>query len=336
MAKYQNTIEYNIKTSLDKSGINALQAELTKTKMTFQEMSNQALIGENQARDAVNQINKVERALQNAFNSKIGMLDYSSFFSNLKKEEFNLASFRSSMQLVGAQGEKTFTSLVGQMAKVNNSAVTLSTSMQKVFNTFGNTLRWGVTASIFQGIMNNLHNSVEYVKDLDESLTNIMMVTDYSRDAMNEYAKSANEAAQALGSTTVAMTDATLVFAQQGFDLDKSQQLATLSTKLANASQQDTATTSDQITAYMNAYGMDTDMEQLSLALDKWAEVANVSAADVEELATASQKAASTANTVGISMDQLAAQIATIESVTREAPENVFGLPMGDYWLKCA
>ena len=61
-------------------------------------------------------------------------------------------------------------------------------------------------------------------------------------------------------------------------------------------------------------------MEALSKALDSWAEVANVSAADVKELATASQKAASTANTVGVNMDQLAAQIATIESVTKDAP----------------
>lgn len=99
--------------------------------------------------------------------------------------------------------------------------------------------------------------------------------------------------------------------------------MAELSIKLANASGQDSSVTSDQITAYMNAYGMDNNMEELSQALDAWAEVANDSAADVEELAVASQKAASTANTVGVNMDQLAAQIATIESVTKDAPENI-------------
>ena len=51
--------------------------------------------------------------------------------------------------------------------------------------------------------------------------------------------------------------------------------------------------------------------------------VANVSAADVEELAKASQKAASTAATTGVSLEQLNAQIATIESVTKEAPEQI-------------
>ena len=48
-----------------------------------------------------------------------------------------------------------------------------------------------------------------------------------------------------------------------------------------------------------------------------------MSAADVEELSVASQKAASVATTVGVDMDQLAATIATIETVTREAPENI-------------
>ena len=107
--------------------------------------------------------------------------------------------------------------------------------------------------------MNSVHQASEYVKDLDKSLTNIMMVSGESRDTMNDYAKSANEAAQRLGSTTVGMTDATQVFIQQGYDLQKSHELATYSTILGNVSGQDTATASDEITAYMNAYKIPLD-----------------------------------------------------------------------------
>lgn len=116
--------------------------------------------------------------------------------------------------------------------------------------------------------MNAIHSSIDYVKELDDSLTQIRLVTDYNRDSMNAYAKAANEAAKAVGQTTVGMTNASLIFAQQGYDLGQSQELATLSAKLANASQQDTATTSDQITAYMNAYGLSSSIEDLSSALD--------------------------------------------------------------------
>lgn len=336
MAKYSSTVTYNLKTTLDRTGLVQLQSELQKISTLINANQSKGFINSAQASEAVAQINKVKKALNSAFDTRVGMLNLKSFNSQLTSMTGGMTGLYNSFALAGVQGKLAFTSLIGQMSQAGTAAKSVNSTMQKFVNTVGNVARWYGISQGIRAITSSVKDSVEYLSDLDESLTNIMMVTDYSREAMNDYAKSANEAAKAIGSTTTAMTNATLVFAQQGYDLDQSSQLAELSTKLANASQQDTATTSDQITAYMNAYGMADDMEALSAALDSWAEVANISAADVEELATASQKAASTANTVGVSMDQLAAQIATIESVTKDAPENIFGSPIGDYWLKCA
>lgn len=323
IAKYSNTVEYKLKTTLDSSGISKLQAEIKKTQTELKKLSEQNIISDSAMGTAQAQLSKFSKILNQSFNSKIGMLDLSKVNKLMGENALSIGKISTAFSMAGTKGEMAFNNILGRVGKIDTGLKSMTKTTDKIMNTFGNTVRWGVIASGFQSIMNSAHEAVQYVKDLDTSLTNIMMVTDYSKEQMNEYAKSANEAAKALGSTTVAMTDATLVFAQQGFDLNKSDQLAQLSTKLANASQQDTATTSDQITAYMNAYGLDSNIEKLSSALDSWAEVANVSAADVQELATASQKAASTANTVGVNMDQLAAQIATIESVTREAPENI-------------
>ena len=223
----------------------------------------------------------------------------------------------------GVQGQTAFNSLYGEVTKLDTGMKNLSATTQKMWNTIGNTVRWGIVSMAFQGMLTEVHQAATYIKDLDKSLTDIMMVTDNRRDQMKDFASYANEAARALGSTTVAYTDATTIFAQQGFSLDESKDYAGLSIKLANASGQSTKETSNQITAYMNAYGLDKNMENLTSALDSWAEVANISAADVKELATASQKSASTAATVGVSTDQLNASIATIESVTKDAPENI-------------
>lgn len=323
ISKYSNTIEYKLKTTLDSSGISKLQAEIKKTQTELKKLSEQNIISDSAMGTAQAQLSKFSKILNQSFNSKLGMLDLSKVNKLMGENALSIGKISTAFSMAGTKGEVAFNNILGRIGKIDTGLKSMTKTTDKIMNTFGNTVRWGVIASGFQSIMNSAHEAVQYVKDLDASLTNIMMVTDYSKEQMNEYAKSANEAAKALGSTTVAMTDATLVFAQQGFDLNKSDQLAQLSTKLANASQQDTATTSDQITAYMNAYGLDSNIEKLSSALDSWAEVANVSAADVQELAAASQKAASTANTVGVNMDQLAAQIATIESVTREAPENI-------------
>lgn len=323
MSKFSNTIEYSLKTTLDSTGITKLQNELRNTENEIRRLHSLELLGSNQTKEAIAQIKTIENALTKAFNPSLGMLDSKKLGEQLKAANLSIQGMYKSFSLAGTQGQMAFNNLIGTFGKVDTGLKSISKTTDKIFNTIGNTVRWGVVASGFQGIMNAAHDAVGYVQELDRSLTDIMMVTEYSKEQMNEYARSANEAAKSLGSTTVAMTDATLVFAQQGFDLPQSSALAERSTKLANASQQQTAVTSDQITAMMNAYGIEDDIAAIDKSLNSWAEVANVSAADVKEIAVGFQKAGSTAATVGLSMDQLNAQIAAIESVTREAPENI-------------
>ena len=323
MSKYSSTISYNIQTTLDASGIAKLQAEIRNVETELQRMANQNLISDRSLSDASGKLKQLRTLISSAFNSNLGMLDITKFTNGLKSANLSLVDMQKAFSTAGSVGDAAFLSTLGRLGKLDTGIKSVSKTTEKLFNTIGNTVRWGVVASGFQTILNSAHQTVQYVRDLDTSLTNIMMVTQQSKEQMNEFAQSANEAAKALSSTTVNMTDAALVFAQQGFNTDMSSALAERSTQLANISQQDTPTTSDQITTIMNAYDFTGDLDQIDKAMDSWANVANVSAADVEELATAAQKAASTANTTGVTFDQLNAQVATIESVTREAPENI-------------
>ena len=286
-------------------------------------MASQDLITDRTMTDARSKISQLQTMISRSFNSKLGMLDMSSFTKQLQSSGRSLEEFRKAFSMAGAIGETAFNNTLNRLTKLDTGLISVSKTTDKLFNTIGNTVRWGIVASGFQTVLNSAHQTVQYVRDLDTSLTNIMMVTQQSKEQMNEFAQSANDAAKSLSSTTVSMTDAALVFAQQGFDTQMSEQLAQRSTQLANISQQETSVTSDQITTIMNAYDFTGNLDQIDAAMDSWANVANVSAADVEELATAAQKAASTANTTGVTLDQLNAQIATIESVTREAPENI-------------
>lgn len=169
--------------------------------------------------------------------------------------------------------------------------------------------------------MSSISGAVTYVKELDESLTNIQMVTNSSKEDMRDLAQYANQAAQSLASTTTDYTNAVKIFVQEGYSSSEAKQYANLSTKMANVSEQDTATTSDQITAYRNAFQL--NYEETSSAMDKIASVANTTASSVEELMTASQRAASVAQSVGASEDQFLASVATIESVTRQSAEEI-------------
>ena len=268
MAKYSNTVEYNIRTNLDSSGLSKLQSQIRQVENTIQTLQKEKLINDKAINDSLAKIKEVQVALKTAFNPKLGIMDNKALITNLNNIKGGMNGVYQAFKTGGAQGVAAFNQLYGQTLKVDKGLKQVSSTSDKIFNTLGNTVRWGLIASAFANVMNAAHESVQYVKDLDESLTNIMMVTDYSREAMNEYAKSANDAAKALGSTTTAMTNATLVFAQQGFNLEKSQQLATTSVKLANVSQQDTATASDEITAYMNAFNLNS-IDEINNAMSK-------------------------------------------------------------------
>jgi archaellum component FlaC len=335
MAKYSNVVSYNIKTTLDSSGITKLQSELTKLSQQVNSIGKMEWgMSSSEIERTTKQINSLQVAIVKCFNPQIGMLDLEKFNNILKTDKILVKDISTEWSKMGAQGKAAVNALASSVLTLNRDAITVNSTLSKIANTFGNTVRWGITASIFQGMMDSVSETVSYLKDLDESLTNIRLVTDYSKEDMREFAEYANQAAKALGSTTVAYTDAALVFAQQGYGLEESETLANYSIKLANVTGQSTDTTSDQITSYMNAFGI--SLDDLSGKLDEWAEVANISAADVEELSVAAQKAAATANAVGVSTEQLNAQIATIESVTRDAPKIILGRPIGNYWLKCA
>ena len=91
--------------------------------------------------------------------------------------------------------------------------------------------------------------------------------------------------------------------------------------KTASVTGQETATVSEQLTAVWN--GFQIGAEESELAIDKLAAVAATTASDLQELATGMSKVASAAHEMGVTEDQLAAQLSTIISVTREAPESV-------------
>jgi TP901 family phage tail tape measure protein len=75
------------------------------------------------------------------------------------------------------------------------------------------------------------------------------------------------------------------------------------------------------LTAVWNGYKV--NAQEAELYVDKLAATAATTAADLEGLSTGMSKVASAANAMGVGMDSLNAQLATIISVTQQAPESI-------------
>jgi TP901 family phage tail tape measure protein len=91
--------------------------------------------------------------------------------------------------------------------------------------------------------------------------------------------------------------------------------------KVANVTGQNAHAVSEQLTAVWNGYKVSAN--EAETYIDKLSAVAARTAADLEELSTGMSRVASAANIMGVDVDQLNAQLATIVSVTREAPESI-------------
>ena len=141
MAKYSNTVEYNIRTTLDSSGIAKLQSELTQLQSKVNTMGAKGLIPKTAVTNTLADIKKVQQALTQAFNPKIGMLNTNAFMSNLKNMGLTMNGLYNSFSQAGAAGTRAFTSMYGQIAKIDTGMRSVSSTTDKVMNTLGNTVR---------------------------------------------------------------------------------------------------------------------------------------------------------------------------------------------------
>lgn len=334
MAKYSNTIVYNLQTNLDSRGIDTLRKKLSQVQTDLYKLKGMKGLTSNTKNDnalkltdnkeleeSYQTILKIQKALNSATNFSTGAFNTSTFLSDLQKMNVSAQDLVKTFSTTGTTGQQAFNQLSAALGSTEAKVSRMSTTVTKMFNTLQNTVRWGITASIFETASNSIGRAVDYVKDLDKSLNDIRIISGYNAEDMNKFADSANKAAQALGKTTTEYTNASLIYIQQGKTLKESNSLAELTLKTASVTGQATAEVSEQLTSLMNGYQISVD--NMEASVDKLAKVAAVSASDMEELATAESKVASTANALGVSQDQLVSQLSTIISVTRQAPESV-------------
>lgn len=311
-------VGYNVDTSGLQKGeqavrqsLNSLMAEAKKPGNALNESMQKALQSAQQ----------LESAYNKAFNTNLGSLNVSTLNKELENSGTNLKTIQKDFLNAGSSGQVAWARIGSQILGTNVQLRNTNTLLDRMAQTMAGTVKWGITSRIFNNIANSISDSFHYVKELDSSLNDIRIVTDKSADSMKDFAKQANEAAKALGASTRDYTEASLIYFQQGLGDTETAARAETTLKAANVTGQNADEVSEQLTAVWNGYKVSAD--EAELYVDKLAAVAATTAADLEELSTGMSKVASAANLMGVDIDQLNAQLATIVSVTRQAPESV-------------
>lgn len=317
-------IQWGMSFKVDKSGLNDLKTELLSIqKLTTADYARGKHSSASQLAQELKQIKQsateVQTALEKSFNTNLGTLNVVKFNQELKK--LNINKIAADFNKVENLGQSAFRNLVTQTLTTNLQLKETHKLLDSIATSMGNTIKWGVTSSIFNTMTSSVERAWSFSKGLDTSLNSIRIVTGKSADEMERFAKQANKASQDLGRSTRDYTDASLIYYQQGLGDEEVAARTNTTLKAANVTGQSGADVSEQLTAVWNGYKV--QAEETEMYVDKLAAVAANSASDLEELSTGISKVASAANTAGVDIDELTAQVATIVSVTREAPETI-------------
>ena len=311
-------INFDVNMNVNKSSLNDIIKPLQQIQTKMNSMSQSKI--EPPFRQAAAAAKQLESIINSSWNDKLNQLNLDKFNQSVKTSFSSLSELKNTLSGAGAEGDTAFNSLASSVLNTNLQLRQSNRLLDSMATSMANTVKWGITSSIFNNITGSIQKAYYYAKDLDTSLNDIRIVTGDSADQMQRFARTANDAAKDLGRSTLDYTKAALGFYQQGL----SDQEVAARTNVTLKAQNITGGGSqmvDQLTAVWNGFNIST--EDTQGIVDKLAKVADSSASNMAELATAMSKVAATANTMGVNVDQLTSQLATVIATTRQAPESV-------------
>lgn len=259
--------------------------------------------------------------LADAFNVRTGKLDLIKFNQSLTKSGLTAESLKATLSSVGPAGQRAFFELSQAVASSEMPIIRISDRMRKLGITLANTAKWQFSSTALHAFVGSISSAYNYAKDLNESLNNIRIVTGQTTEQMSKFAVQANNAAKALSASTLAYTDAALIFYQQGLNDEEVAARAEATVKLSNITGQGAKEVSDQLTAIWNNFAEGS--QNLEYYADVITALGAATASSSAEISQGLSKFAAVADTVGLSYEKATAALATVIATTRQSADIV-------------
>lgn len=259
------------------------------------------------------------RHLQKAVNIDTGKLNLATFSSSLKTSGKTLKDYKNELEACGPAGQEAFQKVAISIATAENPVRRLNKTMQGFLTTLKNTAKWQLSSTMVHGFIGALQSAYGYAQNLNKSLTNIQIVTGQSAEQMEQFAIRANKAAKALSASTLAYTDAALIYYQQGLDDSAVEERTNATIKMMNVTGQSAEEVSSYMTAIWNNF--DNGTNSLEYYADAITALGAATASSSKEIADGLQKFAAIADTVGLSYEYATSALATVVAETRQSAD---------------
>lgn len=167
----------------------------------------------------------------------------------------------------------------------------------------------------------SINTAINTVKELDKTMTETAVVTDFSVGDMwsqlPEYTKRANE----LGVATNEAYAAATLYYQQGLKTNEVTAVSTETLKMARIAGIEAAQATDYMTAALRGFNMEVNEMSAQRVNDVYSKLAAITASDTQEISVAMTKVASLAHNANMEFETTAAFLSQIIETTRESAE---------------
>lgn len=180
--------------------------------------------------------------------------------------------------------------------------------------------QFGVYNLVSQGIMmarQAITATIQTVKELNEAMTDVQMVTEGSSYQTQKLATQYAEMAKQMGATTTEIAKGATEWLRQGKSIEETTELLKQSTIMSKVGAIEASKATELLTSTLNGYKM--SASDASHVVDALSAVDLAAATSVEELAVALQSTANSARTSGVEFEQLIGQIGAVSEATRRS-----------------
>lgn len=235
-----------------------------------------------------------------------------------KEAKLGLRALRDELESANPRNLKEITS---EIINIENAEIRAGRAGRSFFDTLKNSGFHQIAAQMagmfgFYDVINGLKQVASTIRELDTAYTEMRKVSDESAQSLKNFQKESFSTADSVGTTALAMQDATATWMRLGESLDEAKESAKDATVLLNVSEFDNIDeATDSLVAMSQAYKDLNKMEIIDV-LDK---IGNEYSISTDQLSTALKDSAAVLKTQGNDLAESVALITAGNAITQDA-----------------
>lgn len=227
----------------------------------------------------------------------------------------------SDMGINTEQAKQYVEQLTGTMVELGDSAKDINRANQEMEQLKNQVLQFFSIGNAVQLFKRAVKSAFDTVKELDATMTETAVVTDFTVSDMWEQLPKYTAEANKLGAAINDLYSSTTLYYQQGLRTKAAMALGIETTKMARIANIEAADATNLMTAALRGFNMELNETSAQKVNDIYSELAAITAADTQEIGVAMSKTASIASSANMELETTAALLSQIIETTREAPE---------------